>query len=121
MTDTLQAFLDKEAFFQGKISFGGGVRVDGHVRGEINGDGTLVVGETGVVEATLEVDSLIVQGTVIGEIKARTLVEIGPDGRVEGILETSRLRVAEGARIAAKVAMREPVAAAERLASEQHP
>ena len=55
MTDKFQAFLDSGASFEGKLCFTGLLRVDGHLQGEISSDGTLVVGETGVVEATLQV------------------------------------------------------------------
>ena len=108
MTDTLQGFLDSGAFFQGKICFSGVVRVDGHLQGDVSGDGTLVVGETGLVEATIQVGSLIVLGAVIGEITAEDRVELGAGGQIEGSVETSRLKVDEGARLSAKITMREP-------------
>ncbi len=101
----LQGFLDRGASFQGKMCFSGVVRVDGHLQGEIRSDGTLVVGETGVVEATLQVGSLIVHGVVVGEVKAEDLVEVGARGKLDGSVEAARLKVDEGARISAKIAM----------------
>ena len=105
MTDDFQAFLDSGASFQGKLCFTGSVRVDGHLQGDISSDGTLVVGETGVVEATLQVAGLIVHGTVIGDVKAEERVEVGPAGQIEGSLDTPSLKVDEGARVSAKVAV----------------
>ncbi len=103
MTDKFRAFLDSGASFEGKLCFTGSLRVDGHLRGDISSDGTLVVGETGVVEATLQVAGLIVHGTVIGDVRAEERVEIGPAGQIEGSLETPSLKVEEGARVSAKV------------------
>lgn len=109
--DDLQAFLDSGAYFQGKISFSGTVRVDGHLQGEVQGDGTLIVGDAGVVEATIRVGRLILHGRVVGSVTAKDSVEIGPRAQLEGELTTPRLRVAEGSRLCAKVAMGEPVVA----------
>ena len=105
MSDSLQGFLDRGASFQGKMCFTGVVRVDGHLQGDISSDGTLVVGETGVVEATLRVGSLIVHGVVVGDIKAEDRVEIAASGQIEGSIEAARLVVQDGAQISAKIAM----------------
>ncbi len=104
--DSLQGFLDSGASFQGKMCFSGVVRVDGHLQGDVSSDGTLVVGETGVVEATLEVGSLIVHGVVVGDVKAKNRVEIAAGGQLEGSIECGRLVVEEGAQIGAKIMMR---------------
>lgn len=103
MTQNFRAFLDSGASFQGKLCFTGSLRVDGHLQGDISSDGTLVVGETGVVEATLQVAGLIVHGIVIGDVRAEERVEVGPAGQIKGSLKTPSLKVEEGARISAKV------------------
>ena len=66
MKDGLQTFLDGGTSFEGKISFTGSVRIDGHFRGSASADGTLIVGETGTIDAKLEVRSLVVMGSVVG-------------------------------------------------------
>lgn len=103
--DSLQGFLDSGASFQGKLCFSGVVRVDGQLQGDVSSDGTLVVGETGVVEATLEVGSVIVHGVVMGDVRAKDRVEIAAGGQLEGSIECARLVVEEGARIDAKIVM----------------
>ena len=109
MSDQLQAFLDQGTSFEGKISFSGAVRIDGHFQGDITAEGMLVVGETGRVEANMQVGALVVQGTVVGDVTARERIEIGAAGDVEGSVQTPILKVEDGARLVAKVAMREPV------------
>ncbi len=103
--DSLQGFMDSGASFQGKMCFTGVVRVDGHLQGDVSSHGTLVVGETGVVEATLQVGSLIVHGVVLGDVKAEDRVEIAANGQLEGSIECTRLVVEEGAQIGAKIVM----------------
>jgi cytoskeletal protein CcmA (bactofilin family) len=111
VTDQLQAFLDSGTSFEGKIAFSGVVRIDGHFQGDISAEGLLVIGETGLVEANLQVGSLVVQGTIVGDVTAKERVEIGPSGEIEGSVDTPLLKVVEGGRVAARVAMGEPVAA----------
>lgn len=108
MKDSLQTFLDSGTSFEGKISFTGAVRIDGHFRGTAIADGTLIVGETGTIDAKLEVRSLIVKGSVVGEVIAKERVEVGPQGRIDGVVRTPRLRIDEGAQVSARIEMGEP-------------
>jgi cytoskeletal protein CcmA (bactofilin family) len=105
MSDDLRAFLDRGASFEGKVSFSGTLRIDGHLRGTARSDGTLVVGEAGLVQADLEVGTLVVRGTVVGSVQARDRVEIASTGRVEGELVTPLLSVEEGGELKARVRM----------------
>jgi cytoskeletal protein CcmA (bactofilin family) len=102
---TLQSFLDGGTSFEGKIAFSGTIRLDGAFKGEASADGTLVIGETAEVDAHLSVRSVVIHGLVRGDVVARDLVEIGPTARVSGSIKTQRLRVAEGARVDAKIEM----------------
>lgn len=108
MKDGLQTFLDSGTSFEGKISFTGAVRIDGHFRGSASADGMLIVGETGTLDAKLDVRSLVVLGSVVGEVTAKERVEVGPQGRVDGVVRTPRLKISEGAQVNARVEMGEP-------------
>ena len=108
MKDNLQTFLDSGTSFEGKISFTGTVRIDGHFRGTAISDGTLIVGETGTIDAKLEVQSLVVRGSVVGEVTAKQRIEVGPQGRLDGVVRTPRLRIDDGAKITARLEMGEP-------------
>lgn len=106
--EELQSFLDRGTSFEGRIAFSGRVRIDGDFKGEASADGTLVIGETSTVEATLELESLIVNGTFRGSVLARERVEVGPEGVVEGKVQTAALAVADGARVDASIEMTRP-------------
>ena len=103
MSEELRAFLDRGASFEGKVSFSGLLRIDGHLRGTAQSDGTLVVGETGTVQADMEVGTLLVRGSVAGAVRAQNRVEITPTGRLEGELET-RTEVELLAELASRIA-----------------
>ena len=101
----LQCFLDSGSSFEGRVVFTGVVRIDGHFRGDASSDGTLVVGESGVVEADLELATLVVHGTFRGTVCAKDIVEIAATAVVEGSLTAARLRIAEGAQVNAAIEM----------------
>ena len=108
MTQTLQAFLGPDSFFDGKVCFSGEVRIDGRFRGEVEAEGMLIVGEAAVVEARISVGGLIVHGKVVGDIEVKERVEVGPTGRLAGTLTTPRMHVHEGAQLEVKVRMSAP-------------
>jgi cytoskeletal protein CcmA (bactofilin family) len=101
----VESFLGRGAFFEGKLAFSGSVRIDGHLRGEVRGDGTLVVGETGVLEAAVDVGALVVEGAVVGQVVAKERVRVASRGRIEGGVSTPSLVVEDGALVSAKVEM----------------
>ena len=93
----LQALLGRGTEFEGKLCFEGRVRIDGKLRGRIEGDDVLILGPTAEVHADIEVGSLIVRGGEIrGEIRARRLVELYAPARVHGNITTGQLYLDKG-------------------------
>ncbi|HIC84994.1 MAG TPA: polymer-forming cytoskeletal protein, partial [Desulfobacterales bacterium] len=72
----INAFLGEDTSFEGKLSFSGTVRLDGQFKGEIFSRGTLIVGDTAKLEATIRVGRLISSGEIKGSIIARERMEI---------------------------------------------
>jgi cytoskeletal protein CcmA (bactofilin family) len=101
------SFLGAGSFFEGKLSFAETVHIDGHFRGDVRADGVLVVGETGIVEATVAVRRLVVRGAVIGQVSAKEGVRIEASGRVEGRVTTPRIAIADGGQLNAQLDMGE--------------
>ncbi len=93
----VKAFLGKGTEFDGKLMFGGSVRVDGNFKGEVSGSGAFIVGDVANIEADILVDSLLVSGRVCGSIEVRKKVEIYSTGRILGSIKTPVLVVQEGA------------------------
>jgi cytoskeletal protein CcmA (bactofilin family) len=95
--EEVNAFLGRGTTFEGKMTFEGMFRLDGKFDGEIFSGDSLIIGETGEVNAQVNVNSLIVNGKLTGSIKASTRVEIYPPGRVLGDVSTPILVISEGA------------------------
>jgi cytoskeletal protein CcmA (bactofilin family) len=101
----LTAFIDQGSSFEGKLSFKDTVRIDGHFSGQISSENTLVVGETGVIEANVRSQTVIISGTVAGDISAAQRVIIHKTGRVDGNVETPVLIMEDGAVINGQLKM----------------
>ncbi len=93
----VKAFLGKGTEFDGKLMFGGSVRIDGDFKGEILGGGTLIVGESANIEANISVDNLLVGGDVRGSIETKKKVEIFSTGKLMGNVKTEIFVIQEGA------------------------
>ncbi|MEO5568803.1 MAG: polymer-forming cytoskeletal protein [Gemmatimonadaceae bacterium] len=82
---------------EGKITFTGTVLLNGRVRGEITSTDTLVVGERGVVNASIHAGTVEVSGEVVGNITANERIELHPGCRVYGDIEAPVVIIDEGA------------------------
>lgn len=91
--------LPRGTAFEGTLVLPGPARIEGRVRGEVLAGGPVWVGESGVVEADLEADEVVVEGRVEGDLRARSRIALGPRAVVRGDLEAPRLEMAEGSRV----------------------
>ena len=94
--DQINAFLGKDTEFEGKLSFKGTVRIDGCFKGEIASEGTLIVGETAVIESDINVSRIVISGEVRGNINSEDKIEIHAPGRVFGNITAPVVTVDEG-------------------------
>lgn len=83
---------------KGDINFSDRLQVDGKTVGKLTSDsGTLIIGESGHVEAQIDVGVCVVHGSINGNLIARSKLEIRRTGRVQGDVITPVLLVEEGA------------------------
>src|SRR4030095_13299467 len=82
--------------FEGKLTFEGTVRINGHFAGEIFSNDTLIIGDTAVLNAEVDVDTIIISGEVNGNITARTRIEVHRPGVLRGNIITPSLIIEEG-------------------------
>ncbi|MBW2493999.1 MAG: polymer-forming cytoskeletal protein [Deltaproteobacteria bacterium] len=101
----LTAFIDQGSEFEGKLSFRDTVRIDGCFRGEITSENTLIVGESGEIDAEIRSKTVVVSGTVHGNVIAEAKVVLHKSAHVEGDIQTPSIVVEEGAMITGKISM----------------
>ena len=101
----LTAFIDQGSEFEGKLSFKDTVRIDGRFSGEISSENTLIVGESGEIEANIKSRTVAVSGSVMGNVNASSKVVVHKTGRIEGDIETTSIVIEEGAVINGAIRM----------------
>lgn len=82
---------------EGKVTFTGTVLLNGRVRGEIASHETLVIGEKGIITASIRAGIVEVSGEVVGNITASERIELHPTCRVYGDIEAPVVIIDEGA------------------------
>jgi len=95
--DQVITFLGKDTEFEGKLTFHGTIRIDGHFRGEISAGGNLIVGEEAMIEANMHISYIVIRGEIHGNIIADQRVDILASGKVFGNIQASSVVMDEGA------------------------
>lgn len=86
---------------EGSISFTGGLRVDGHVHGNViaadGKPGTLMLSEHARIEGEIRVSHVVINGTVVGPVYAMEYVELQAKANVTGDVHYKTLEMHLGA------------------------
>ncbi len=98
MVDQTATYIGSDASVEGTVRGRGLLRIEGRVAGQVEHEGTVVIGQKAEVRAKLRVKELVVQGYVEGSIHADRC-EIAETARIVGDVRAQRLAVAEGASI----------------------
>ena len=92
----LTAFIDEGSEIEGKFTFNGTVMLNGRFRGEIVTNSSLIIGEKGVVNASVRAGIVLINGEVVGNVSASERVELRGTARVCGDVEAPVVVVEEG-------------------------
>ena len=92
----LTAFIDEGSAIEGKYTFSGTVMLNGKFSGEIVSSDSLIIGEKGVVNATVRAGIVLINGEVVGNVYASERVELHGTARVYGDVEAPVIVVEEG-------------------------
>ena len=95
--DEIISLLGKGTEVAGEITFSGGMRVDGVIKGSVRTEGSLIVGTSGAIDAEVSVRNISINGEFRGIIRASDRVEIHKDGKVFGDIYSPCLIIEAGA------------------------
>lgn len=95
--EELNGFMDQGTEFEGELRFKDTFRIDGSVKGRIVSDNTLIVGESGRVDAEIECGVVSIRGTVTGKVLGRERIELLAGSRVQATLVSPKLLIEDGA------------------------
>ncbi len=92
-------YIDEGCELSGKLRFREAVRVDGRIDGQIEGEDTVVVGESGRIHATIDSDCVVIYGSVEGNISAKRKITLHKTAHVTGDMRTAGIVIEEGAKV----------------------
>jgi len=92
----LTAFIDEGSEIEGKYTFSGTVMLNGKFSGEIASSDSLIIGEKGVVNASVRAGIVLINGEVVGNVFASERVELRGSARVQGDVEAPVVVLEEG-------------------------
>ena len=103
----IDTLLGKAATLHGDLEFSGGLHLDGRINGNVRSNaedgGALSVSESGVIEGTVEVTNIVMNGTVNGDMHARERLVLGGKAQVNGNVHYGVIEMAPGAVITGKL------------------
>jgi len=112
--NTIDTLIGAKTEIKGDITFTGGLRIDGKVRGNITAKGdtnsTLVLSENASVVGNVTVPHLISNGSIKGNVRASERVELQPKADISGDVFYKVMEMALGAAINGSL-VREPAEA----------
>lgn len=116
LQNRIDSLIGHGTIVEGDISFTGGLRVDGEIKGNVRAKGgqpgTLVLSEQARIEGLIEVSHLVINGTVVGPVHASEYVELQAKSKVTGDVIYKTLEMHVGAVVVGKLVHQEKLALA---------
>jgi cytoskeletal protein CcmA (bactofilin family) len=101
--NTIDTLIGVTTDLKGDISFAGGLRIDGKVRGNVTSrsddNSTLVMSEHAAVHGDVSVPHMIVNGKIKGNVRAVERLELQSKAEISGDVTYKVLEIAAGAQV----------------------
>jgi cytoskeletal protein CcmA (bactofilin family) len=94
--NTTKNVLNSDVEIKGNLKFAGELTFEGKLEGEINSEGTLLLGDSAVVNGNINVGSVVVRGKVTGNVAAKDKIDIKAKSELFGDIRASKLVIEEG-------------------------
>ncbi len=104
---TIDSLIGVATRIDGDIHFQGGLRIDGHVRGNVVADpvkgSMLIISESARIEGEVRGGHLVVNGEVTGAVFSSELLELQPKARITGDVSYKALEMHGGAIVSGRL------------------
>lgn len=105
--NTIDSLIGMSTRIDGNVHFKGGLRIDGHVKGNVIADeneaSMLVISEQAKIEGEVRVAYLVVNGEITGPVYSTELLELQPKARITGDVHYKALEMHGGALVSGKL------------------
>src|SRR5580765_7141910 len=99
----LSSLVAEDVEIVGDVSFAGGIRIDGRIKGNVIAravDGQpralLVLSEKGRIEGRVNCGDAVINGSVVGDLEVDHFLELQSNARVSGTIRYQHLRMDVG-------------------------
>ena len=97
--------VGSDACIKGEMTFERTARIVGKFEGTINAKGELQIGEGGDCKASVDAQSVSIDGSLVGDVRAGQIIHLNAKANMRGDLTATKLVVAEGASLVGHVAV----------------
>lgn len=101
--DTIDTLIGSTAEFKGNITFSGGLRIDGKVKGNITakggGNSVLILSEHAEVHGNVTAPHMVINGEIKGNVHCSERIELQPQAEIIGDVRYKLIGIALGAAI----------------------
>ena len=103
----LSSLIAEDVVIIGDVSFSGGLRIDGRVKGNVvalpsaegGPRGLLVLSDKGQVEGSIRCGDAVINGAVTGEVDVENFLELQSNARMSGTIRYQHLKMDVGAAV----------------------
>lgn len=103
--ESIDTVIGEDISFRGSLIYSNTLKINGNFKGTIQTTGKLIIGESGEVEADLEVGVLLVEGKVKGNVNAKEKIELKKLSELIGDIKTPTLEVQSGSKFLGNCSM----------------
>jgi cytoskeletal protein CcmA (bactofilin family) len=119
--NTIDSLIGVSTKIEGNLHFKGGLRIDGHVKGNVIADpdvsSMLVISEQATIDGEVRAAHIVVNGEINGPVYSTELLELQTKARISGDVHYKALEMMNGALVTGKLAHEQVVEAVLKLAA----
>lgn len=104
--EKISTMISESAVFEGNLTLKESARIEGTIKGSINSQGLLIIGEKGRVIGDIKAGSVSIAGHVEGNLEISEKTEIMGTGALKGDIVTNKLIIDENAKFEGNCAMK---------------
>ena len=102
---TIHSYVGSNTTIKGNLECSDNFLVEGAVEGNLNSNGTIVLGKNAVVRGDVRAREVAVSGIVVGTIRCSDRLEIFASAKIVGTIQAPVLKMEPGAQINGRVLM----------------
>lgn len=111
--NVIDTLIGASTRIQGDLRFSGGMRIDGHVRGNVIAEpgqrSLLVISEEARIDGEIRVEHLVTNGEINGSVFSSEMLELQPKARITGDVNYKKLEMHSGALVSGRLSHELPV------------